>query len=176
MAALAVAWFVAALTLFVLPRQQPLHEADAIVSLSPPADRLPVALAAFGDGLAPRLWVSYVPRDLVSAEDRALTDRTCGSDPDRIECFTPLSENTIGEARAVARLVERTGATSVIVTTHTSHSARTRFLFEHCLPEGTRLQLLLVDETSGARHAWGRMLYETGAFVKAIAEVGLCDR
>lgn len=174
--AIAIAWFVTALALFVFPRQQPLREADAIVALSPPRERLPVALEAFENGVAPWLWVSYVPRDLESSADRTLADETCASDAEEVECFSPFSEDTIGEARAVAELVERTGAKSVIVTTHTSHSARTRFLFENCLPEGTELQLLLVDDPDSPTHAFGRMLYETGAFAKAVAQTHLCDR
>lgn len=170
---LVIFWFVAALATFVLPRQQPLQKADAIVSLSPPTSRLPVALEALRGGLAPQLWLSYVPSDIQS-DQRRLVDTTCSDQ--NVECFAPLSNDTIGEARAVAKLVGLTGAKSVIVTTNVSHSARTRFLFERCLPEGTDIQLLLVDEPSSVWYVVGRMLYETAASVKALAEVGVCQR
>tara|TARA_R110002020_G_scaffold151687_1_gene328772 strand:+ start:2431 stop:2985 length:555 start_codon:yes stop_codon:yes gene_type:complete len=175
----AVGWIVTALALFVFPQQSPLHRADALVSLSPPRDRLPAAQEALETGLATRLWISYVPADLSAAEDRTRVDRACApasSDASGTRCFAPLSNDTLGEARAVAELVEQTGVKSVIVTTHTSHSARARFLFEHCLPEGTEVQVLMVEEPGDPVYVLGRMLYETAAFAKAAAEIQLCTR
>lgn len=75
----------------------------------------------------------------------------------------------------MAQLVERTGATSVIVTTRKSHAARAKLLFEQCLPSGTEVQMLLVDEPRALGNLLDRMLYETVAFAKALAESGNCD-
>lgn len=170
------AWFVAALVLFVLPQQQPLRKADAVVSLSPPRERLPVALHAVAEGWAPRLWVSYVPDDFIDDDDRDAVDAVCAGDaPADVTCFRPLTHDTIGEARAVARLIqEQPDVASIIVVTNVSHATRTRYLFERCLPRGIDVQVLLVDEPDSPLFRFGRMLYETGAFAKAIVEAPRC--
>lgn len=173
--ALAIIWFIAALVVFVLPQQQPLRQADAIVALSPPHERLPIALGALEEGLAARLWISNVDQDLEPMADGALMDELCASDSSAVECFVPLSEDTIGEARAVAQLVRDSRAESVIVVTHTSHAARTQFLFERCLPRGTDFEILLVEETRSPVDTLRRMIYETAAAVKAATEVHDCD-
>ncbi|MGP3535786.1 YdcF family protein [Microbacterium sp. RD1] len=174
---LTLTWFIGALILFVFPRQQPLQKADAIVSLSPPRERLPVALQAVEDGLAPQLWVSNVPAD-ITRQDQSLMTALCreGEYGDaKVSCFAPLTEDTIGEAGAVADLIQETGAKSVIVVTNVSHSTRVRYLFERCLPAGTRVQLLLVDEPNSPSFRLRRVLYESGAFVKAAIESRRCE-
>ena len=172
---LTIAWCVTAIVLFVLPKQQALHPADAVVSLAPASKRLPIALEATEQGLAPLLWVSHFPERADSRlQHPSLAAQVC--DPDaaeaaQITCFTPATDETIGEARSVAKLIEQSGATHIIVTTNTSHATRAKFIFEHCLPSGTDVQMLLVDEPGGATHQLGRMVYETGAFAKALTEV-----
>lgn len=162
-----LAWFVLALWLFVLPQQEPLREADAIVSLSPASVRLPSAEQAFNDGLATHLWVSHYPSD--TAKPTSVATEICSPDSpdaDRTICFTPTTDNTLGEARTVARLAQQVDVSSVIVATHTTHAARTRMLFEACLPEGTDVQMLLVEEPPSRRLLIERMLYETAAIAK----------
>lgn len=173
--ALSIAWFIAALALFVFPRQESLHKADAIVSLSPPRERLPAALKAFEDEMAPHLWISHVPRDIESSDDRLIDELCRGAKGSDVTCFRPASHDTIGEARAASELVNESVPQSVIVVTHTSHSTRARYLFERCLPRGTQVQLLLVDEPDSFWFRFERMLYETGAFVKAFAEATKCS-
>lgn len=178
--ALAIAWFVAALILFVLPKQQPLHRADAIVSLAPASMRLPAAMDAVEQGLAPLLWVSHFPKS-TSSTGQGLSKATQVCNPDapnasQTTCFTPTTDDTIGEARAVAKLVEQFGVTHLIVTTNTSHATRAKFIFERCLPPGTKVQMLLVDEPPGHGRLLQRLIYETGASGKAITEVSLCKQ
>lgn len=176
---LGAVWFVTALILFVFPKQQTLHSADAVVSLAPASARLTTAVDAVDRGLAPLLWVSYLPTPTQITGNLSTADRVCAPDAPNAAtttCFTPDDNATIGEARAVAELVEQSGATQLIVTTNTSHAARARFLFERCLPEGTEIQMLLVDDPAGKRHLFDRMVYETGAFFKAIFETLDCRR
>lgn len=176
---LGTVWFVTALILFVFPQQQPLHSADAVVTLAPASTRLTTAMGAVDQGLAPLLWVSYLPTPTQITGSLSTADRVCAPDAPNAAtatCFTPDASATIGEARAVAELVKQSGATQLIVTTNTSHAARARFIFERCLPEGTEIQMLLVDDPDSHRYIFGRMTYETGAFIKAVAETSDCRR
>lgn len=172
-----LAWFAVAWWLFVSPQQQPLHQADAVVSLAPASERLPAALEAYEDGLAPRLWVSTFPLDFDPVRGNpSLSSAVCDANaPDaaRITCFTPASDSTIGEAMVIARLVDEAQVSSIVVATHPSHAARAQFLLAHCLPPDTEVQILLVDEPSDGRGIPWRMVYETGAFLKAFVEVGM---
>lgn len=122
--------------------------------------------------------MSHFPETADSnSQNRSIATKVC--DPDapkaaQTACFTPATDETIGEARAVAKLVEQSGATRLIVTTNTSHATRAKFIFERCLPSGTEVQMLLVDEPGGNGHLFQRMIYETGAFAKALTEVNSC--
>ncbi|MDX2377641.1 YdcF family protein [Microbacterium sp. LRZ72] len=166
-----------ALILFVFPRQEPLHEADAIVVLSPPGERLPAAIRAAEAGLAPHLWVSRVAEELLDRENIEILRTVCQRAISlTVTCFEPLSEDTFGEARTVAKLVEANNAKSVIIATDASHAVRARYLFERCLPAGTKVQMLLIDEPDSPSFLFGRMIYETGGFAKAIAEARTCER
>lgn len=175
-AILTIAWFIIALITFVLPGQQPLRPADAIVVLSPPRERLPVAVNAAEAGLAPKLLVSRVEADLLGTYDNQTLSEIC-SEPSTtlVVCFEPVSDDTFGEARAVAELLESTDADSIIVATNVSHSARARYLFERCLPPSTEVQVLLVHEPDVPLYRLGRMLYESAAFAKALIEASACD-
>ncbi|MGO3233790.1 MAG: YdcF family protein [Microbacterium sp.] len=175
---LAVAWFVTALILFVLPAQQPLHHADAIVTLAPGTMRIATAQRAIDEGAADEFWISYLPQGTPDTDGAGVVVEACAPDAPRAvvtTCFTPRSDNTIGEARMVAELVATSGTKSVIVTTEVTHSARAKFLFERCLPAGTDVQMLLVEEPPGWRHLLQRMGYETAAFAKAVLQAHLCD-
>lgn len=175
--ALTVTWFVAAVTVFVLPVQQPLRHANVIVTLAPAGARLTTAQAAFDQGIADQFWVSHFPNETFGTDRVDAVDVACSSNARRAAvttCFTPRSDNTIGEARIVAELVEATGIDAVIVTTDVTHSARAEFLFERCLPEGTDVQMLLVNEPEDGGYLLQRMVYETAGFAKAIFQAGSC--
>lgn len=170
-------WFVAALCMFVLPSQQPLHRADAIVVLAPPTSRLPTALGAIESGLSDQLWISHVPPMSSDSPPPDLNIHPCGRPETQVAamCFTPQTNDTIGEARAVGEIVAEADIDSVVVATDITHSARAHLLFERCLPAGTEVQMLLVNERPGKRHLMERMLYESLAYAKALFEVRACN-
>lgn len=169
------AWFVAATIVFVLPHQQSLRHADAIVTLAPAGSRLPVAEEAFNEGISDALWISYFPDDTSGGSQADAANDACDKRSPHANvttCFTPRSDDTIGEARMVAELVENSSVNSLIIATNVSHSARAKFLFKKILPSDVEVQMLMVEEQGNFYHIAYRMIYESGAFVKAIIRIG----
>ena len=129
--ALAAAWLVAAMFLFVWPDDDEPRREDAIVVLAGGKSlRLDKALELVGDG---------VSRTLVLSDGRdpgwPEANRLCNGARRELDvvCFRPDPYSTRGEAEDVAALARRHGWKRLAVVTSTTHVYRARLLFERCL-------------------------------------------
>lgn len=146
------------LRLFVWPRTDPVHPADAVVVFAGgDGERLDRGLELVRDGVASTLALSFGP------------DRLCGTEqPFAVVCFTPEPENTRGEAETIARLAAERGWTNLVLVTSTSHVTRARLLLERCY-EGT----LQVTDATPRQDVTGWMraiVHEWGGLVTAMAQ------
>jgi len=117
----------AALTaqLLVWPAQGMPPRVSAIVMLSGPGVRLPVALQLAGEHRAPVLVVSQGHDGYGSP---------CPSRPSGVQliCFDPDPATTRGEAEYIGRLAKKYHWTSVVVVTSRPQATRARMLVERC--------------------------------------------
>ena len=127
-AALFLAWLIAAIVLFVLPRgQKPIH-ANAVVVLSGSARRLPVGVKLVREGYAPLLVVSRTTPDPTELEQRACSHKL-GL---RVLCFHARPYSTVGEAEMIGRLARARRWTAVDVVTSRFHLFRAHILVRRC--------------------------------------------
>jgi uncharacterized SAM-binding protein YcdF (DUF218 family) len=134
LAALAAAWLVASLVLFVWPpaESSPPKHADVVVVLSGDRKRLPAALELIRSGVAPTLAISSADRTRNWQVARELC--TSGSYRGaRVLCFNAVPYSTQGEARSVRGLALSHGWRSIAIVTSTFHLTRAKLLFRRCL-------------------------------------------
>jgi len=134
LAALAAAWLVACVFLFVWPRADaPPAHADAVVVLSGGLNsRLDPALALVRRGVAPVLAISSAFHGGKWKKAQRLCRGQEGPTRFRVLCFEAVPYSTQGEARAIARLARAHGWTRVVVVTSTYHVTRARLLVRRC--------------------------------------------
>lgn len=95
---------------------------DAVVVHAGPDQRLGHALELMEGGAAPTLVIMY-------GRYRSDADGLCGqTDPYEVLCPTPDLRTTIGEARALRRLVHERGWRTVITVTSDYHLRRATYL------------------------------------------------
>lgn len=124
-------WLVLALQLFVNTDPLSVHRTDAVIMLGGAAsERLPAARRIQQDLGVPVLVLSHTDTPGNAAAD-ALCDSTDYPNPD-LACFRPADLDTRGEARAISRLVEANGWTSVTVVTSNYHVTRAGRLIRQC--------------------------------------------
>lgn len=185
--ALVIGWFVFASVNIYNPHQGDLEaRADAVVSLSPPPYRLPLAEELYASDHAAHLVISYVPinpRDATpewigawEPATRYCEDQTPGVD-ENISCFTPEEISTRGEAHAIREVAERESWDSITVVTSRHHIFRTRFILQQCIGDAVDVNVvfpepdLFIEKT---QESWGTyLLYENLAFFKAVYETTL---
>ena len=151
--ALAVAWLIACVPLFMWPRAEtgaPAH-ADAVVVLSGSSRRLPPALALIRRHVAPVLALSSVTMTPKWKAARRLC-KAGTYDGARVLCFLAQPYSTRGEAETVSRLARTHGWRSIVVVSSTFHLTRVDVLFRRCY--GGRLSLV------GAPLTWWRLPQE----------------
>jgi uncharacterized SAM-binding protein YcdF (DUF218 family) len=128
----ALAWLALCAFLFVWPREDDPHRADAVVVLSGGRKfRLEKGLELVRDGVADTLVISDGRADGWPEANRLCED---GDDGFRVVCFKPDPYSTQGEAEGVARLAREHGWRSVALVTSRFHVFRARMLFERCFP------------------------------------------
>lgn len=158
--ALALAFVVVSVVLFVFPHQDRAGRADAVVVLAGGRERLHKGLGLMRAGVAPTLVIDD-GRSPSWPEANRVCDRPQGF---RVVCFKAKPFSTRGEARAVARMARASGWRSVVVVTSTYHVTRTRKLMRRCL---RRVRVV------GARPPLGRfavgVLYEWPKLAYALA-------
>jgi uncharacterized SAM-binding protein YcdF (DUF218 family) len=115
--------------LFVWPSTNDARRADAVVVLDGGSgERLDEARALMARRVAPTLAIS-TGREL-NADD---ADGLCTEpQPFEVVCFSPTSDSTRGEARALATLARQNGWNEVVLVTSTYHVTRARMLVERC--------------------------------------------
>jgi uncharacterized SAM-binding protein YcdF (DUF218 family) len=148
----------AALTawLLVWPTQGVPSDVNAIVMLSGPGDRLPVALQLAAEHRAPVLVVSTGHDGYGSP---------CPPRPPRVQliCFEPNPADTRGEAEYIGQIAKKYHWTSVVIVTSRPQATRARMLVTRCFT-GT------VDNATGPLSglSWPyEVAYGWGALIKA---------
>jgi hypothetical protein len=131
--ALAAAWIVICLVLFVWPPAETgaPAKADAVVVLSGSVKRLPPALALIRRHVAPVLAISSVSLTPKWKAARKLC-RAGTYEGARVVCFLAVPYSTRGEARTVAELARQRGWKSIVVVSSTFHLTRVDLLFRRC--------------------------------------------
>lgn len=162
--ALAMLWALVTIRLVVFPRYDQPERADAIVILGP-VDRWRVDLAErlVDEGVAN---VIAMP-----AWTDGFTDSHCHWDRDDVEtiCFEPEPATTQGEAKWTKEQIAARGWRTVVVITVDAHVERARFIFDGCV--GDDASMLVTGQpppNAGLRFYTHHLLYQSGAFVKAI--------
>jgi uncharacterized SAM-binding protein YcdF (DUF218 family) len=154
---------VATAQVLVWPPQGTPSRVSAIVMLSGPGVRLPVALQLADEHRAPVLVVSRGSDGYGSP---------CPARPPGVQliCFEPDPATTRGEAEYVGQLAKRYDWTSVIVVTSRPQALRARILFERCFTGA-------VYSSTGPLplRSWPyEIAYGWGALAKALVEHRSC--
>ena len=113
--------------------------ADAIVVLGGRANRLPVALRLWRDGVAPTLVVF---------------NATAAGEGEHLY-LRPDPYTTRGEARATARLARDRGWRSIVVVTSSYHAPRARLIFRRAFDGEVRM--------ATAPSTWWRLPFDLGS-------------
>jgi uncharacterized SAM-binding protein YcdF (DUF218 family) len=149
----------ASAVLFVFPREDDPRSADAVVVLSGSRDRLPTGLELVRKGVAPVLILSD---GAVPGWPEA--NRLCarGGRGFRTICFHAEPYSTRGEARFVARLMQRRGWRHVVVVTSRYHVFRARMDFRRCVDgdvDGVGAGTSAVQWVEGVAQEWPKLAY-----------------
>jgi len=163
--ALVLVLIFAALTarLFVWPAQGMPAEVSAIVMLSGPGVRLPVALQLADEHRAPVLVISQGYDGYGSP---------CPPRPSGVQliCFDPEPSTTRGEAEYIGRLAKKYDWSSLVVVTSRPQATRARMLVERCFTGA-------VYNSTGPlpMQSWPyQIVYGWGALAKALFEDRTC--
>lgn len=157
----------------IFPKQGAPRHSDAIVSLAPNLDRLPLAQRLFDADVADTLAISRPETGGERTEHASDSPPACDEDDEPgIICFTPLASDTLGEAEKVSELASAHNWKSVTVVTSRYHAFRTQFIFNQCLPDGVQAQVISSDTKLGLRGWLFHITYEHVAFVKALYDTG----
>lgn len=168
-------WIIYATTRILFPGQGDTVSADAVVSLAPSSDRLPLALERYEDGAGGALAVSTSARaqstDVSAGESESLEYRLCAESLDpSIQCFVAAPSTTLGEALAVRDLAAEHSWQSVTVVTSKYHAFRTDFIFKQCLGTEIKVNVVYAESELGKRDWFFHIAYENAALVKAFFE------
>lgn len=142
------------------PRLDHPTRADAVVTLSGGAERLPLARRLMQQGVAPVLVLAGTPD---SGEDIELCR---GNQPFEVICLRPEPDSTRAEARSTGRLAKSRGWRSVVVVTSDWHATRARVLFSRCFggrvtAVGAKSILSGMTLRRAQVHEWQGLMYAT---------------
>jgi uncharacterized SAM-binding protein YcdF (DUF218 family) len=127
---LVIAWVLATVKVVLVPTEDDVGQADAVVVLSGSKhERLDRGLELVREGVAPVLVISG---GLDPRQPRANELCSNGDESFDVLCFTPDPDSTRGEARKVADLAGENGWKRVLVVTSRFHVTRARMLFDRC--------------------------------------------
>ncbi|MCX5041703.1 YdcF family protein [Aldersonia sp. NBC_00410] len=161
---------VAGVPLYVSPKTDELHKADAIFVLGGSGDgRYTAALELALKGLAPRVVMS---NPIASTEGNIWLADLCEHkryDFD-VMCFLPDPMTTRGEARELGRLATEEGWHSVIVVTYTPQISRARYIIDRCY-DGEVMMANTQEDVAVSAIAWNYM-YQTAGFARAFLQSG----
>lgn len=170
----AVGWLVYATVNIVSPSSDELQtSSDAVVSLAPQQNRLPLAKQLIADGVADTLVISYFAHDPMNnvaetaGETQPLSSYCELERADGVLCFTPEEDATIGEAHALEDIASKHSWNSLTVVTDSFHSFRTRFILKQCLSDEIDVNVVFAEpDLSTSQWVW-HIVYENAAFLKA---------
>lgn len=146
---------------------------DALVALAPVDERLPEALELFASDRSEVLVVSSLESALldqssvVAFETGNLCERS--GKEEKVFCFSPQPETTIGEALGVRQLATENGWETIGIVTNDYHALRTQFIFETCLPE-VEIEVFSFSQNMNMFKWAYRLTYEAFAVIKAQVE------
>jgi uncharacterized SAM-binding protein YcdF (DUF218 family) len=127
---LVIAWVFATFKVVLVPTEDEVGQADAVVVLSGSKhERLDRGLELVGEGVAPVLVISG---GLDPRQPRANELCRDGGEGFGVTCFTPDPDSTRGEARQMAELARERGWERVLIVTSRFHVTRARRLFDRC--------------------------------------------
>lgn len=176
---LAAVWVSAITVRVVAPAQGSERHTDAIVSLAPYRDRLPLADHLYQSGVGDALAISWTGDHPLPppGKEATLEQRRCTltNDP-HIHCFTPEPSTTLGEAIRVKELADQHGWNAVTVVTSRYHAFRTRLIFERCLGDDVDLEVIYAPTTLSLGGWLYHIVYENVAYLKALVETADCRR
>lgn len=152
--------------LLVTPDSDPPGQADALLVLGPPNDRIRYAEQIMTQGYAGTLVISN-PASHVGDPAPCEAQRAY-----KIVCFDPEPATTRGEARALRRLAAEHGWDSVQVLTVPWHFSRARIVLERCYDGRLSLtpyeQSLPIFSLSRPARSWAYLFtYESAALIQA---------
>lgn len=139
----------------VFPQQRDsLRGVDAVVVLAGERNRLPAGLDAVRRSGAPTLVISNG-----TTHGWRVANRLCGAtQPTRVLCPSPRSDDTRGEARMIAALARTNGWRRIAVVTSNYHELRAGLLVDRCTTAHVR-------RWSAPAHRWS-----PGTWVAAVLE------
>jgi uncharacterized SAM-binding protein YcdF (DUF218 family) len=156
-------WLVVSITLFGSPSTDEVRPVDAVFVLDGGGDRADRGVDLVRQGAAES--VVFASARVVGYDLWAVP--YCNDSkveiPAEVTCFAPDPPTTQGEARALARLAEENDWDEILLVASTDQVWRARLLVERCW-DGD----LLVDAVDHEQPALWRMIYETGASLKAL--------
>jgi hypothetical protein len=115
--------------------ERPVERADAIVALSGDPERLWKAVSLLAEGYAGRLLITGPNKRIVISRLVSLQPVLFASRVD----IDPLPRNTIGDADAARRWVNKHGFASMIVVSSNYHMPRAMLELDHALPHVRKL-------------------------------------
>lgn len=159
---------VAGLPVYVFPRVDPLHRADAIFVLGGHGyERYPYALELAESGLARHVVMS----NPAGAEDIWLTDLCAHQRYSfTVQCFVPDPATTKGEAQELGELAARNHWHTVIVVTFRPHISRARYIMRRCYSSNLIMAESPADISVGY-WLW-TYVYQTAGYVRAALQTG----
>ena len=173
----AAAWVSVVTAHVVAPEQGSTRHADAIVSLAPYRDRLPMADELYRSRAGDALAISWTGEHPLPppGKEATLEQRRCTLTEDpHIHCFVPAPSTTLGEALRVKELADRHGWDSITVVTSRYHVFRTRHIFEHCLGPQVNVEVVYAPTPLSIGGWLYHIVYENVAYLKALLEAADC--
>ncbi len=141
-------WLIIAVQLFANTDPLTVHRTDAVIMLGgAAAERLPAARR-----VQEQLDIPVLVLARTDTLGNRIADAACGTAPfpnPELVCFRPPDLDTRGEARAISRLVELNGWTSVTVVTSSYHVTRAGRLMRQCTDADVQMVASHPDLSAG---------------------------
>lgn len=149
---------------------------DAVISLAPQQNRLPVAQELIAAGVSDTLLISYFAHDSLNHRpgtgqgDHIKRLSTYCDEDGAVEtiCFTPTEDATIGEVHAIDDIAAEHSWEAVTVVTDSFHTFRTRYILAQCLHDDLQVNVVFAEQDLSPMQWVWHAVYENAAFIKAV--------
>lgn len=171
--ALVVAFILVGLPLYVFPTVDAVPaQADVVYVIGPPTPaRIALARELIETGAADEMLISMPGDALAEGTPSRGRFSACNLPGGDVLCRAPDPATTQGEARLLAETAQEQGWDSAIVITMTPHVSRARMIIDRCF-DGELTMRAVSDQPSGLGSWVHQYLYQSAAFVKALAAPG----